>query len=81
MGVAKLVGNEVETPSLSQTQVYKVTHEGQNYLPFMQRSFISFSYGGKNIEDFNLIAVNRDDRMERNLYADFNDLTTSYDII
>jgi hypothetical protein len=31
----------------------------------MQRSFISFSYGGKHIEDFNLIAYNSGDRMER----------------
>lgn len=81
MSTARLIGNEKETPSLSQTQVYKVTHEGQDYLPFMQRSFISFSYGGKNIEDFNLIVVNKNDRMERELYAEFNDLTTSYDVI
>ena len=39
------------------TQVYDVTHDGADYLPYMSRSFISFSYGGKNIEYFNLIAI------------------------
>jgi len=47
----------------------------------MNRSFISFSYGGKNIEDFNLIATVSGDRWQANGYANFNDLTTSYDVL
>ena len=54
------------------TQVYKVTHEGDgNRLPFAKRSFISFSFGGKVIEDYNLIAYNTGDAVERSLYANF----------
>lgn len=63
------------------TQVYQATHKGESYLPFMERSFISFSYGGKNIEDFSLIAVTPGDRMERDAYASFEDLTSTYDTI
>jgi len=34
------------------------THNGAgDRLPLMNRSFISFSYGGKPIEDFGLIAI------------------------
>ena len=47
----------------------------------MYRSFISFSYGGKNIEDFDLIATTAGDRLERDAYASFNDLTSTYDTI
>ena len=32
-------------------QVYEATHVGENLLPYMKRSFISFSFGGKRIED------------------------------
>ena len=47
-----LVGNEVASPTLPRSQVYKATHEeGGKRLPFMYRSFISFTYGGKHIED------------------------------
>ena len=60
-------------------QVYQATHEGEVRLPFMRRSFISFTYGGRYIEDFDLIATIEGDRMERSGYASFNDLTTDYD--
>ena len=60
-------------------QVYKATHEGTLRLPLMNRSFISFSYGGKWIEDFNLIATVSGDRMEREGYANFVDKTSEYD--
>lgn len=63
------------------TQVYQATHEGENYLPFMDRSFISFSYGGKYIEDFNLIAVTNGDRMQRGAYAPFDDIVTNYPVL
>lgn len=63
------------------TQVYQATHDGELRLPFMRRSFISFSYGGKNIEDFNLIATVSGDMLERPGYADFEDLTSDYDVM
>lgn len=63
------------------TQVYQATHKGEDYLPFMNRSFISFSFGGKNIEDFNLIAVIEGNRLERKGYSEFEDLTSSYDVL
>ena len=63
------------------TQVYQATHKGENYLPFMNRSFISFSFGGKNIEDFNLIATISGDRLQRKGYSEFEDLTSSYEIL
>jgi hypothetical protein len=44
----------------------------------MNRSFISFSYGGKNIEDFGLIAASDGDRMTRDGYASFEDITSTY---
>ena len=69
----ELYGQQVQKPT---TQVYKATHIGELRLPYMNRSFISFSYGGKNIEDFNLIAYNKNDQMSRDLYASFVDTTT-----
>jgi len=45
----------------------------------MNRSFISFTYGGKKIEDFDLIATISGDRLDRKGYADFNDTVTTYD--
>ena len=61
-------------------QVFQATHEGDgSRLPLMYRSFISFSYGGKNIEDFDLIAVTDGDRMNKDGYSSFNDITSSYD--
>ena len=69
------------------TQVYQATHRGDgpnNRLPFMNRSFISFTYSNidgplVHIEDFNLIATIAGDRWERDGYTTFNDLTTNYD--
>ncbi len=73
------------------TQVYQATHEGEQRLPFMNRSFISFSYGEKPdkngkmqpvyIEDFNLLATIEGDRWEREAYSSFEDLTSQYDVI
>ena len=72
----------VSESSKSHRQVYQATHlsDGKSD-SYMNRSFISFSYGGKNIEDFNLIACVNGDRMERQLTGNFNDLITSYDVI
>ena len=76
--------NIIPTPNGSNkkyTQVYQATHKGENYLPFMQRSFISFSFDGKNIEDFNLIATIDGDRLQRKGYSEFEDLTSNYEIL
>lgn len=45
-------------------------------LPILNRQFISFSYGGINIEDFDLLAVFVGDRLNKEVYAPFNDTTT-----
>lgn len=82
-----LVGEETEHPVPSSSQVYKVTHDGDKRLPFLRRSFISFTYGedasGRPvpIEDFNLISTFDGDRLSRQAYASFNDLTSNYDVI
>lgn len=74
-------GQEIES-NLPPTQVYKATHDGAgNRLPYMYRSFISFTYGGKNIEDFGLIAVTEGNGLTRNLSADFNDIVTSPEVM
>ena len=72
----------MKNDSLVHTQVYLDTHDGADKrLPHRERSFISFTYGGKSIEDFYLIATLRGDRMERQLYGDFSDNTSTYDVI
>lgn len=63
------------------TQVYSATHEGENYLPFMKRSFISFSYDDKNIEDFGLIVTFSSDRLSRPGSAPFEDKVTELEIM
>ena len=61
-------------------QVYQATHGGDGgRLPFMYRSFISFTYGGKYIEDFDLIATIVNNRLTKPGYAPFNDIVTTYD--
>lgn len=79
------IGNEEDSQApvntIRHSQVYLATHDGVgNSLPLMDRSFISFSYGGKNIEDFNLIATINGDRLQKNLYASFKDNITTSDI-
>jgi hypothetical protein len=46
----------------------------------MNRAYISFSYGGKYIEDFNLLAT-MGDRLSKNVYANFEDATSEYDTL
>lgn len=61
-------------------QIYQVTHNGEGKpLPYMNRSFISFTYGGKKIEDFDLIATISGDRLNHDAYASFEDTVTTYD--
>lgn len=63
------------------SQVYTATHDGAgNYLPHMYRSFISFTWGGKRIEDFNLLAIIENNALQRKIYADFNDNVTESDV-
>lgn len=58
-------------------QVIEATKDRQgNPLSVLNRQFISFSYGGKLIEDFGLIACFPGDRLEKTIYAEFNDTTT-----
>ena len=82
MAIRILEGTEVPTITIPRTQVYTATHDGgDNRLPYRYRSFISFSFGGKWIEDFNLIATIDGDRMQRNLTGEFKDLTSSYEVL
>ncbi len=55
-------------------ELYK--DEGGKIRPILSRQFISFSYGGKNIEEFNLIATFSGDRLSKGIYAPFEDTTT-----
>ena len=72
------VSNEANVNS--RRQVYQATHRGDGTrLPFMTRSFISFTFGGKPIEDFDLIATITNDRLSKSGYANFNDIVTTYD--
>jgi hypothetical protein len=45
----------------------------------MNRSFISFTYGNKHIEDFDLIATISNNRLSRDGYASFKDNISTYD--
>ena len=79
--MAELIGREEFTDYGVHRQVYLATHDGEgNRLPFMNRAYISFSYGGKYIEDFNLLAT-MGDRLSKNIYADFEDATSNYDTL
>ena len=80
MAIQFLQGSEDPSQDPRRTQVFLATHDGEGKsLPHMYRSFISFSYGDKLIEDFGLIAVVSGDRMEKEGYASFIDNTTTYD--
>lgn len=57
-------------------QIQELVKDRQgNPLSILNKQFISFSYGGKNIEDFDLIAV-FDDRLNKNIYSDFEDVVS-----
>lgn len=49
--------------------------------PVMERQFISFSWGGKNIEDFDLLVITVNNRINKGLYSNFTDITKSYTYI
>lgn len=80
--MSNLIGHEEWSNKPPRTQVYLDTHDGADKrLPHRERSFISFTYGGKPIEDFYLIATLKSSRMERQLYGNFSDNTSTYDVI
>lgn len=73
-------------------QVQTATRDGQgDPLSILGRQFISFSYGYKkneegedipvNIEDFDLLVVFSNDRLEKGMYSSFDDITTELDEI
>lgn len=79
--MANLIGQENFSNLQENTQVYNATHDGAgNSLSHMNKSFISFSFGGENIEDFGLL-VTIDDRLKRGAYSSFSDLTSSFDTL
>ena len=98
-GQVKMYENEPDRDvpdrvKIKHTQVYMATHNGEgekSRLPFMNRSFISFSFGSVKdkdnkekpvyIEDFNLIATIDGDRLQRKGYSEFEDLTSNYDVL
>ena len=79
--MADYIGREIAS-SKEITQVYSATHRGDDSrLPYMHRSFISFTFGGKSIEDFGLIAITDGDRMNMEGSSQFENITTSYDVV
>lgn len=78
MIMATLVGQEELSNTPKRTQTFQATHDGAgNSLPLYLRSFLSFSYGGKAIEEFSLI-VTYDERIEKGIYSEFEDATSDY---
>lgn len=74
-----IIGTETPDTLEKRTQVFMATHDGEgNRLPLMNRSFISFTYGGRAIEDFGLISVTDGDSIKRDLYGKVNNNVTSY---
>ena len=76
--MAILEGTEI-TSSKRRSQVYQATHIGEDTLPYMNRSFISFTYGDKKIEDFDLIATIDNNRLNKKGYAPFQDTVSEYE--
>lgn len=69
-------------PPYHNPQVYHlVKDESGESRSFLDRAFISFSYGGVNIEDFGLIATFEDNGKTGNVYANFEDLTSNYSVV
>ena len=63
-------------------QIDSVTKDGRGQpLPLSEKQFISFSYGGKYIEEFDLIVSFPSDRLEKEIYSNFKDITTSNEVI
>ncbi len=82
MATQILNGDEQLSNLPKRTQVFLATHDGGTgeRLSLRNRSFITFFYGDKPIEDFQLIAT-INDRIQKSAYASFEDITTSYEVI
>ena len=79
--MSNIVGQEILDNIQERTHVFQATHDGKGEsLSHLSRSFISFTFGEKAIEDFGLIVTNSD-RMEREIYTPFSDVTSSYDTL
>lgn len=77
-----LIGNEENSSIEIKSQVYSLTHDGAGKRrPYHDRVFISFSYGGKSIEDFGLLVASDGDRMNRTAYAQFEDNVENYETL
>ena len=60
-----------------QTATKYINGEGKlTSLSPINKQFISFNYGGKDIEDFGFVVVFNGDRLIKNLYANFKDVIT-----
>lgn len=60
-----------------QTATKYINGEGKlTSLSPINKQFISFNYGGKDIEDFGFVVVFNGDRLSKNLYANFKDVIT-----
>ena len=59
-------------------QVSELYKDGSGKIrSILSRQVISFSYGGKNIEEFNLVAIFSGDRLSKNIYSSFEDTITT----
>lgn len=81
MAIEILRGTETLGAPSQMGQVYKVTHHNGQRLDYMYRSFISFTYGGQHIEDFNLIATFTDSGFDKTGYADFEDIVSENNVV
>lgn len=78
--MSNLYGTEVAgNPATS--QVYQATHNGNKRSSYIKRSFISFSYGGRYIEDLGFIVSIDGDRINRPAYGNFEDIVTDSNIV
>lgn len=67
---------------VKRTQTFQATHDGEGIaLPYRFRSFISFAFGGKDIEDFGIIRVTGGDRLNQPIYTSFQDLISQYNVL
>lgn len=84
----ELIGQETLSPLYApHSQGYMATHiaptsgnTSWSHTSYMNRSFISFSFGGRWIDDWGLVATIDGDRMQRAGSANFEDLVSTYDV-
>lgn len=79
--MSELIGANLQFNNIHRGQVFLTTHDGEgNSLSDVARSYISFTYGGRKIEDFGVL-VTMGDRLNRGLYAEFEDINSDYETI